>query len=72
MSDELLIPFNDEQCGALISMLSFAAGNADNAGNAGNADNAGNSTTKLTFEHMCVWRGKFTVATRGWCTCTTR
>ena len=59
MSDELLIPFNDEQCGALISMLSFAAGNADNAGN------AGNSTTKLTFEHMCVWRGKFTVATRG-------
>lgn len=66
MSDELLIPFNDEQCGALISMLSFAAGNA------GNADNAGNSTTKLTFEHMCVWRGKFTVATRGWCTCTTR
>lgn len=63
MSDELLIPFNDEQCGALISMLSFAAGNADNAGN---------STTKLTFEHMCVWRGKFTVATRGWCTCTTR
>lgn len=66
MSDELLIPFNDEQCGALISMLSFAAGNA------GNADNASNSTTKLTFEHMCVWRGKFTVATRGWCTCTTR
>ena len=63
MSDELLIPFNDEQCGALISMLSFAAGNAGNAGN---------STTKLTFEHMCVWRGKFTVATRGWCTCTTR
>lgn len=59
MSDELLIPFNDEQCDALISMLSFAAGNA------GNADNAGNSTTKLTFEHMCVWRGKFTVATRG-------
>ncbi len=63
MSDELLIPFNDEQCDALISMLSFAAGNAGNAGN---------STTKLTFEHMCVWRGKFTVATRGWCTCTTR
>ena len=63
MSDELLIPFNDEQCGALISMLSFAAGNAGNAGN---------STTKLTFEHMCVWRGKFTVATRVWCTCTTR
>ena len=69
MSDELLIPFNDEQCGALISMLSFAAGNA---GNAGNADNAGNSTTKLTFEHMCVWRGEFTVATRVWCTYTTR
>lgn len=66
MSDELLIPFNDEQCGALISMLSFAAGNAGN-----DAGNAGNST-KLTFEHMCVWRGKFTVATRGWCTCTTR
>lgn len=66
MSDELLIPFNDEQCDALISMLSFAAGNADNAGN------AGNSTTKLTFEHMCVWQGEFTVATRGWCTCTTR
>ena len=63
MSDELLIPFNDEQCDALISMLSFAAGNAGNAGN---------STTKLTFEHMCVWRGEFIVATRGWCTCTTR
>lgn len=63
MSDELLIPFNDEQCGALISMLSFAAGNAGNAGN---------STTKLTFEHMCVWRGEFTVATRVWCTYTTR
>ena len=67
MSDELLIPFNDEQCDALISMLSFAAGNAGN-----DAGNAGNSTTKLTFEHMCVWRGEFTVATRGWCTCTTR
>ena len=63
MSDELLIPFNDEQCDALISMLSFAAGDAGNAGN---------STTKLTFEHMCVWRGEFTVATRVWCTCTTR
>lgn len=63
MSDELLIPFNDEQCDALISMLSFAAGNAGNAGN---------STTKLTFEHMCVWRGEFTVATRVWCTYTTR
>ena len=70
MSDELLIPFNDEQCDALISMLSFAAGNAGNAGN--DAGNAGNSTTKLTFEHMCVWRGEFPVATRVWCTCTTR
>lgn len=69
MSDELLIPFNDEQCDALISMLSFATGNAGNAGNAGSD---GNSTTKLTFEHMCVWWGEFTVATRGWCTCTTR
>ena len=69
MSDELLIPFNDEQCDALSSMLSFAAGNAGNADNAGNA---GNRTTTLPFEHMCVWRGEFTVATRGWCTCTTR